>query len=559
MFAKRQCRFRSLCWVMAIVTPLAPSASLYAQTVAAAKSPAAAQYLVPNAAAVVSLRPHQILTCETAQMWPVEVITAASLKELGFDPVKIERVLFSASAALAGPPQYAVVIELTERIDLATLSPQLTQHTQRADLNGQAYLQSQHPVLPSLYWTGEKTLLLAPQQLLEQLLGAKDRPNETLVAELAQIDGEDLLVLVNLLTLRPLIQMGLMQASSKMQSEMLGLLEIPNLIDQVRMRVNLSGAGPLELSCVATDAKSAGRITEILQQLIDFYGQQATAQATELLASDDPVEQAMGRYINRVMPAATEEFMPAQSGNRFTIFHIAAEENPFGGTASVATIGVLVGLLLPAVQAAREAARRNASMNNMKQLMLGMFNYESAHGRFPAHANYDENGKPLLSWRVHLLPYLEENALYKQFHLNEPWDSPHNKKLIAQMPSVFLDPSSKLNLEGGRTHYLAAEGKRFAFDGTQQGRQLRSFLDGTSNTISLLQVNDEATVAWTKPQDWKMNSNNKLQGLVPTLHPGVFQAGFSDGSVQNISATIDLDVFERLLTVDGDDEVIDGF
>ena len=84
-------------------------------------------------------------------------------------------------------------------------------------------------------------------------------------------------------------------------------------------------------------------------------------------------------------------------------------------------------------------------------------------GRFPAHANYNESGKPLLSWRVHILPYLEAGHLYEQFHLDEPWDSEHNRQLIAKMPTSYLDPSSpKYTAEMGHTHYLGIKGENAA-------------------------------------------------------------------------------------------------
>src|SRR5262245_326487 len=80
--------------------------------------------------------------------------------------------------------------------------------------------------------------------------------------------------------------------------------------------------------------------------------------------------------------------------------------------------------------------QRARSINNLKQILLAMHNYHDANGHFP-HNILDDNGKPLLSWRVHLLPYLEAENLYKRFKLDEPWDSENNKKLLAEMPDVF--------------------------------------------------------------------------------------------------------------------------
>jgi len=98
-------------------------------------------------------------------------------------------------------------------------------------------------------------------------------------------------------------------------------------------------------------------------------------------------------------------------------------------------------LLAAPLQAARTAAGRSQSMNNLKQIGLAMHNYHDTHGRFSPQAIRSKDGKPLLSWRVAILPFLDAEALYKEFHLDEPWDSEHNKKLIERMPAALASPA----------------------------------------------------------------------------------------------------------------------
>ena len=112
--------------------------------------------------------------------------------------------------------------------------------------------------------------------------------------------------------------------------------------------------------------------------------------------------------------------------------------------ANIATAGILVGLLLPAVQSARGAARRMTASNNLKQVMLGLHNYHDAYKRLPPSAITDDNGKPLLSWRVAVLPFVEEQALYEKFHLDEPWDSEHNLPLSKELPAAYDLPGIPL-------------------------------------------------------------------------------------------------------------------
>lgn len=195
--------------------------------------------------------------------------------------------------------------------------------------------------------------------------------------------------------------------------------------------------------------------------------------------------------------------------------------------------------LLPAlVRRTYQDAQRRASVNKLKQLGLAMHNYsDSKKGRLPAVANFDKQGKPLLSWRVHLLPYLNEQNLYRQFHLDEPWDSPHNKTLLAKMPKVFHGPNRKLN-EEGKTIFLLPVGKDVAFTDGPDGRRFPAdFTDGTSLTIFIIESDDAHAVPWTKPEDLKIDRENPQRGLGGHFHGG-FLAAIADGSVRFVKKTI---------------------
>jgi prepilin-type processing-associated H-X9-DG protein len=223
------------------------------------------------------------------------------------------------------------------------------------------------------------------------------------------------------------------------------------------------------------------------------------------------------------------------------------------GSSLSSTAPIAVGLLLPAVQKAREAARRTQSQNNMKQIALAMFNYESTFGHFPpAYIADKTTGKPLLSWRVAILPFIEQDALYKQFHLDEPWDSQHNKKFVDMVIAVYRSPAS--TAKPGMTNYLTVRGMHTAFPG-KEGIRLAGIPDGTSNTIMLVEANDAKAVPWTKPDDFPYNEKNPAAGL-GGIFPGGFNAAFCDGSVRFIRGTIDAETLRRLFIRD-DGQVID--
>jgi len=224
------------------------------------------------------------------------------------------------------------------------------------------------------------------------------------------------------------------------------------------------------------------------------------------------------------------------------------------GGGGLLVIPCLIALLLPAVQAAREAARRAQCVNNLKQIGLAMHNIHSAKDAFPPAAILDKNGKPLLSWRVAILPYIEQNSLYQQFHLDEAWDSPHNLSLLPRMPAVYMCPS--LPPPGpGLTPYQAVVGPKAMFTGGEKGVQLREITDGTSNTLMVVEATQ--TVPWSAPQDVSPIPGMPMAGL-GSKHPGMFNALFADGSVHPLSNKLNPAVLSALFTRDGG-EVVSGW
>jgi hypothetical protein len=210
-----------------------------------------------------------------------------------------------------------------------------------------------------------------------------------------------------------------------------------------------------------------------------------------------------------------------------------------------------VGLLLPAVQKVREAAGRSQSQNNLKQLALGMLNYQPVNGgRFPAAAICDKNGRPLLSWRVAILPYIEQEHLYKQFKLDEPWDGPNNKRLLAQMPLVYRVPSEGLQASD-TTHYKVFVGNGAAFDKTR-GYSIQDFTDGMSNTILIIEA-PAMPVPWTMPDDIDFNPNKPMKGLLGIPASGGCSVALADGSLRLVKPQVSENTLKAAITRNGRD------
>ncbi|MBD3672414.1 MAG: DUF1559 domain-containing protein [Planctomycetaceae bacterium] len=204
-------------------------------------------------------------------------------------------------------------------------------------------------------------------------------------------------------------------------------------------------------------------------------------------------------------------------------------------------VNELVAMLLPAVREARTAAKRTQSMNNMKQIGLAMHNYHDVHKRLPPAVVMGPDGKTPHSWRVELLPYLDQAELYNEYRMNEPWDSEHNKTILERIPLVFRCPQD--DHFSTNTSYYVFTGKGTAFE-DPEGQRFRDFTDGLSNT--LLVVESKKAVPWTKPEDIPIDLDKDLPKF-GGYYRGGFNALLCDGSVRFISENIDKEVLKLLI------------
>jgi len=210
------------------------------------------------------------------------------------------------------------------------------------------------------------------------------------------------------------------------------------------------------------------------------------------------------------------------------------------GSVGLVLVGpaMLLLLLLPAVQKVREAAYRTQSANNLKQIGIALHNYHDTYMSFPPAVVYSPEGKPLYSWRVLILPFLGEERLYRQFKLDEPWDSLNNRPLLAQMPRVYVHPSQGHPAEPFATYYqvfttdvsrpeVPWEGHAMFDIGPKAGKMtFAAIVDGTSNTIMVAEAADP--VPWSQPTDLPYAPNQPLPKL--GVSGATWNALMADGS-----------------------------
>jgi hypothetical protein len=254
---------------------------------------------------------------------------------------------------------------------------------------------------------------------------------------------------------------------------------------------------------------------------------------------------------------------------------------------------------------------REASANNLKQLMLAMHNYYDANKRFPPAVILGKDGRagPPHSWRVELLPFLEQQDLYDEYRFDEPWDSEHNRALLSKMPAVFRSPldepdstnasyfalvtpglapevgaGAPIFLEGSKDLVtpglatdvpgdesgfgedaggLSPEGL-FAGEAAQpswrlgtlfsrpDGTRMHEVTDGTSNTIALVEA--KQNIPWTRPHDIAYVADQALP-MLGGWFPEGWHAGFADGSVRFLPADTDETALRALVTIGGGENV----
>ncbi len=209
--------------------------------------------------------------------------------------------------------------------------------------------------------------------------------------------------------------------------------------------------------------------------------------------------------------------------------------------------GILLALLLPAVSAAREAARRAQCSNNLKQIGLALLNYESTFGALPPAVFADDHGKPMKSWRVAILPFLDQEPLYQQYDSKQPWDSPQNRALGNTPLSIFRCPSDPGAVNSAETSYVRVVGKDTIGGTPNEAVKPGDITDGVSNTIMVVEVSG-LHINWEEPRDVTVDEfMDMVSKGRASRHSGGFQALMADASVHFISNNVDPKTLRALL------------
>ena len=497
--------------------------------------------LVPSEAGIVfAIRPAALFAKPEMQKVVQTLNEDAKLQEqLGLPLEEVEQVTLVAMRAeqLPGqppmPPQTrGVILRAARPHDWAAFAVGIAPNAVEARYAGQTYYKVQGG---ACYYRPDDRTIVVDQEgnLYRYILRAQGLPGEFAWATVwSEVEGSVAAAALDVGVMRMLFTEEMMrqpqaapfQAFSPLWEETTAIVAGVTLEDKLAVRAVL--ATPTE--------EGRQKVQETSQALLTLAGNMLKGAQQQAKAA------AAGQPDAAIAVAFLDQFAGILKSAQVEV----AENSVVVTAAGEAGVVELVASIVPALGAAREAARRAASMNNLKQIGLAMHNYADVNKSFPPAVLYSANGTPY-SWRVALLPYLEQDALYRSYNFNEPWDGPNNGKLVQQMPAVYRDPNAQ-NAPGVASYFVLTGPSTMFTD--RVGAKFQDILDGTSNTI--MAVEAVRDLPWTQPLDIPYDP----QGAMPELggfRDGGFNAAFGDGSVRFIDAGIDEATLRALFTKAG--------
>jgi beta-lactamase regulating signal transducer with metallopeptidase domain len=509
--------------------------------------PLSLSWVPRDSIAVVRFRPAELLNKPALAAFKKSLTERKELRDsLGVAVDRIEQVTVFAFADQRQPARPAAkpelagfIVRLSEAADLPTVLKTLQPQPEQHEFAGQNYVAGTAGRGPFCFQADERTVACSGREdFIRRIIvaGKTGASRAKWAAVWTSADNADMLALINTAAAREMMNQaaannpgGVVPGVAPLwQDSSVALLTV-ECGEQFTLAVDLAVSGPQSAHKVRdTLAAVVTLVQNTLSQARAHFSQAGEAEAAIKLRVADIADS----LLDSVKITSTDDRVRARASL---------------GTDEAAGIFTM---LLPAVGTAREAARRAQSINNLKQLALAMHNYHETHQALPPSVLYGPDGKTPYSWRIALLPFLEESALYEQYKKDEPWDGPNNKQLIAKMPAVFRDPAGRENSTASSYFVLTGPSTVFA---EKEGVKLFQITDGTSNT--LLVVEAQRDIPWTKPEDIPYEKDKPLPKL-GGHHAKVFLAALGDGSVRAISQNIQDAVLRALITRDGG-EVVD--
>lgn len=459
--------------------------------------------LVPQSAfAVFTLHPQQLVKNPKLSFIPKEVITAAGIQNIGFDPMLIEQATVVIAEppngmAESGPPRWVVVMRFSE---LQGLAGNMIKDMEPSTIAGKkAYLSPGREYgAPSFLIYDESTIVFGDSRYFETML-AEGAGNIAKLMENRKVNGQ-VMGFIDMESLRPSVNK--MTAGLKSFGAMEDLKDLPNLIQSISIGNNSSKRVTTKIVMQANSANDAEEAREIILKSLKYFHAILISEMQKQMDMEDPVQVATIAYADRIWNKFEPKMIPEVNGSTMTV---TLHEEVFA-------LPLLLGITGQSMESAIQP-KMNAKMQG-RQIALAMLNYESAYRKFPPHTIRDEDGKALFSGRAAFLPFIEQSNIFESLKRDEPWDSEHNLEFSQRPIEVFADVTGD-----GRIRMPVFPGSIWD---TEEGTSLGRITDGTSNTILLIQAPPTSDQSWADPTPWKISESNPMKDVFGDRDEAVF-------------------------------------
>lgn len=520
---------------------LTGSAQLQAQDkVPEKREPFRLDVVPEEALAVIAFRPAQLLSEPTLK--PIRELLLKDMERspdmafLGLKPMDVKSVtviyLFLEPGETGRVPFKTVfLVETIDELKQAQMK-QLFSKSElvKADFQGKTLLTKDSKNRDTLVFLDQNSFLISDKTsgvktILDQL---QNRDNRVWTKRLTGVSTTSVAAGINMQALRTRLGEALIQPMTNRIPAWPLIAPIWENTEIATLGVTLQK--DLSLKLIFDQKNNSEQLKQSLDALL-LLGKNMIRQFQATRGNlDRPLRPNEESYLKRLENAFTEAQV-TQNDSRVTFSSVFKQD----------LLNQMVDLTIPAIHHARTAARRARSKNNIKQILLALHNYHERYNHFPPAVVLGPDGKTPHSWRVELLPYLDQQALYDQYRMNEPWDSEHNLKIAETVVPVFSHPSSS---KPANTGYFVVVGDGTAF-GSKEGVSFKEITGGTTQTIAIVEAKRD--IPWTKPED--IAYDGKKLPKFGGYYQGGSQVGMCDGSVKFISEFLDDDTLKTLLSI----------
>lgn len=532
-------RFIVYCYFLAVTVP-----HVYAQQ--------DIENVLPDSSVLLwQVKPTELFTSESLDLFPREALGAVSSDVLGVD---LQRMPSISGAYEMGPglsSAFSVCFIAPLPTDIANLNGRKFGPIKISDVDPNVRLRNWKGSDMGVVQMGDRWLA-GNQSSLKKMLQSNRQPHR--LTELLRQKDVSIVVVLDVRQLKNRLPEFLKFLEISPLTERAVLLkQVCDLVDHIVVSIKLAEQAALEVSWTAAEGKDLGEVSALIDRILKFGADSMSAYGMDLFrwsAVDGASPEAWGNYWRRMLGSLSDTVTRRVEVSRVVTRLENLEEWIF-----IINLAAMSANLLEGIQ---ESLPRSKTESNLEELAIAIQGYESVHRRIPQRAIRDNDGKPLLSWRVLLLPYLGQDELYSQFRLNEAWDSEHNKKLLEKMPAVYANPNSELQL--GYTTYLAPFGYADRREQTAWDIEpllLRQVSDGLGNTAAIVEVTPSSAVPWTKPEDFDLKERELLEFLGEPPTGGLVV--MLDGTSYDLSGWKDKRRLKAVLTVNGGEAVTAPF